>query len=147
MPGLDTSSKALRAVVAEWHRRALPFIRTKAFDETWKDFAVAWGRVRRPAGAALAAAVERARSMPTPAAASVYEDEHLRFLVALCVCLQEQHGDGPFFLSARQAADVLGTDRMDAWRMLEALRLDGIIVRKAKGTLKDRQASEWRLAG
>ena len=38
----------LRAVVNEWHRRALPTIRTKAFTDSWADFVHGWERVKQP---------------------------------------------------------------------------------------------------
>src|SRR5262249_2289974 len=38
MAGRDTSPAMLRGIVKEWHRRALPVIRTKDFVETWTDF-------------------------------------------------------------------------------------------------------------
>src|SRR5262249_6565198 len=48
MAGLDTSPAMLRGIVKEWHRRALPVIRTKDFVETWTDFQTAWLNVRTP---------------------------------------------------------------------------------------------------
>jgi hypothetical protein len=41
----------LKPYVREWHRGALPNIRTKPFEETWFDFAEAWEKVKFPAGA------------------------------------------------------------------------------------------------
>ena len=51
---------ALPAIVRDWHEQALPFIRTKDFDESWTDFVTAWQRVERPAGQSLRVAVDRA---------------------------------------------------------------------------------------
>ena len=94
--------------------------------------------------------VERARAIPTPRAGQIYEDQSLRFLVALCSCLQEQHGTEPFFLSVAQARSILGVPKMRAWQMLQTLQFDGIIkmVRAGeKGSRKGLKAAEYRFLG
>jgi hypothetical protein len=142
--GLDTSPRNLRRIVVRWHRRALPFIRTKDFGESMTDFAVAWQRVLTPAGVSMRSVIEEARGMPLPAAAANYDDEAIRLLVAVCSRLQQRWGKKPFFLSVRQAAELLGTSRMGAWRTMQLLQFDGVITRVSKGTLEDKNASEWR---
>src|SRR5262249_49164517 len=51
--GLKTAEQA-EPIAREWWRRALPVIRTKAWETTWKDFRVAWARCCHAAGPTLA---------------------------------------------------------------------------------------------
>ena len=83
--------------------------------------------------------------MPTPQAGLIFEDPRKRLLTSLCYCLQRHWGqDRSFFLSARQAGKVLGTDHMTAWRLLQVLEMHGIICETRRGSCKDRRASEWK---
>jgi hypothetical protein len=141
MPGAIPDT--LRPTVREWHRRALPFIRTKDFDETWADFLVAWERVKRPAGCSLQAALAAITHEPAPPVADRY-DGALRTLVALCWQLQRQWGRRAFPLPCRIAADVIGVSPLKAWQMLEALRIDRVIRLVKKGSKATGRASEWR---
>jgi hypothetical protein len=133
----------LRAVLREWHRRALPVIRTKDFDESWADLVTAWQRAEEPAGRSLEAAVARAEQEPAPPVAERY-DGPLRRLVALCWQLQKQWGDRPFPLACRTAAEVLGVTRIKAWALLQALQFDRVLRRVRTGTKASKKASEWR---
>jgi hypothetical protein len=144
--GLDESPKSLRAIVMTWHQQALSVIGSKSFGETWADFAVSWRRVRTPI--TMGAVLEAARTMPTPAAALVYHDDPpMQLLVAVCAVLQSQHGKQPFFLSARQAAETIGVSRMDAWRRLQVLPLDGVIELVRRYGPEERLADEYRCKG
>ncbi len=138
--GLDAS--ALKAVVVEWHRQALPFINTKAFAVTWGDFQTAWLRVEKPYAGVVRAAYEAAlRASPAP----IDDDPDLGVLAALCVNLGAV--DGKFFLSCRTVQTLFGVGRMTAWRWLQALQFYRVIEPEKVGTLKDRQATEWRFIG
>jgi hypothetical protein len=139
----EAKSHELRAIVREWFRRALPFIRTKEFDESWADFVTAWQKAKRPAGRSFRAAQARAELETAPSVAEQY-DGHLRELVALCWQLQMQWGDRPFPLGCRTAGKALGVNRMKAWRHLKALRFDGVLRLVTKGTKKSGKATEWR---
>jgi hypothetical protein len=137
---LDTSPEALKAVVFEWHRRALPFIRTKAFAETWSDFQTAWLAVKAPHRTALHFAYAAARRLPhTP----IDDCAELGVLAALCWHLSAS-GARPFFLACSSVKELLGVSRMTAWRWLRSLQFYGLIEPIETGTLKGRQATTWR---
>jgi hypothetical protein len=140
----EATADELRPIVSEWHRRALPVIRTKAFTETWADFVIAWGRVQVPFGSSLAPIVEMARMMPPPAAALKYDEEHVRLLVAICVSLQQFHGTGPFFLSCRKAGEVIGVSKSDASRLLRMLVFDSVLEVVNAGSYGTNTATEYR---
>jgi hypothetical protein len=89
MVGLDTSPAMLKAIVAEWHRRALPVITTKDFAETWSDFQIAWLAVKAPHGATVHAAYDAARRAPQ---AYIDGNAELGVLAAFCRNLSEASG-------------------------------------------------------
>jgi hypothetical protein len=68
--------------------------------------------------------LERARQAEPPAAASQYRSPKTRLLIALCRQLQQEAGDGPFFLSTTTVEKLLGPNRMRAWRWLQGLVRD-----------------------
>jgi hypothetical protein len=139
----DATRDQLRSILTEWHRQALPNIRTKEFSESLADFAVAWEKVASPAGASLYAAVAASGSVVLGGVAATY-DGHLRQLALLCAALQAQRGTRPFPLSCRTAADCLHTSAVHAGRLFRALTFDGVLVLVTKGTKKSGMASEWR---
>ena len=147
--GLDTSSASLRAIVRAWHALALPVIGTKDFNESLTDFVIAWKRAKAPIS--MQAVVAEARRIPTPLAGLRYDEEPMRLLVALCACLQQARPSQPFFLSTRDAAKLLDTNPMDAWRMLQVLLFDSVLEQVKPGRLgrtrSESRAAEFRYIG
>jgi len=142
--GLDTSAGMLRVIVMEWHRRALPVIRTKGFAETWSDFQIAWQRARVPYGTKARAAYEAARRAPWPL---IDDCTDLGVLAAMCEHLSRADKVGRFYLGCRTVEDLFGVSRMTACRMFQALQFYGIIVCVENGMLRDRKATTWRFTG
>jgi hypothetical protein len=146
----DATLTMLRNIVGAWHLKALAFIRTKEFGDSWSDFVIAWKAVRYPSGGTFAAAAAAAASLVLPGVAAGY-DGHLYQLAALCAALQAQSGAGTFFLGCREAAAYLGIDKGQAWRLLKTLQFDGLLQLVTNGTkpkCKARgRASEWRYTG
>ncbi|MCE9590085.1 MAG: bifunctional DNA primase/polymerase [Planctomycetes bacterium] len=149
LPALANADvRDLRPLVRQFHELALPFIGTKDFDETWTDFIYGWGRVKHPRGCVMNAILDRAKSVPMPAEANRYETPALRLLVAVCHELQVKAGDGPFYLSARMAGELLAQPAMTAWRYLGTLAGDGVLQvvqrgENAKGAAR-RRATRYR---
>jgi hypothetical protein len=141
-------AQALREQVREWHRRALPFIGTKEFDETWFAFLRAWDRVKFPSGQSPAAiAIAAVGAMPVPKCAECYESQGVRLLVSICRELQRLSGDAPFFLSSGFAAKQLDVTKTTAWKWLDGLVADGVLQVIEIGTLRGRKATTWRYLG
>jgi hypothetical protein len=139
----------LRPIVQEWHRRALPVIRTKPFVETWTEFIQAWRKVRVPAGlAVIETAFQRATDLPpTRQAVELYGEGPILLLASVCRELQKIVGTGHFFLDCRTAGRLIGVDHVTAWRYLEVLCADGVLAPGAKGNPKTRRASRFRYIG
>jgi hypothetical protein len=131
----------LKAIVAEWHRRALPVITTKDLAETWSDFQIAWLAVKAPHGATVHAAYDAARRAPQ---AYIDGNADLGVLAAFCRNLSEAAGGRPFFLSCRKVERLFDVSRQTAWRWLQTLQFYGVIELVRKGTKASQKASEWR---
>jgi hypothetical protein len=138
----------LRPIVAEWHRRALPVIRTKEFIETWADFIVAWGNVRCDAddgvvGAAFRHAVAAEMS---PKVVALYPDlPAVHLLASLCRELQRDAGGKPFFLDCREAGRLIEVSHHTAWRLLAVtFPADGILVKVSSSSMASGLANEYR---
>ncbi len=148
IPSLASAEPAtLRPIVQEWHRRALPIIRTKPFSETWADFLSGWDKVKSAAGRGpVDDAFRRANDAEPPKkAARLYPDEpRVVLLAALCRELQRDAGENNFFLACRTAAQLLGVTHKQAWCWLRVLCADGILECTEVGTHPDHRASQYR---
>lgn len=140
----EASRDELRVIVKRWHEMALPVIGTKDFSVTWADFVNGWEKVRQPHGATMNAIMAGInKSSPLPAGiTSLGYGEHAFYLVRVCMALQVHAADKPFFISARQAGEVLGIHYTDAAKMLKALVADGVITLVSQGAGK--VASRYR---
>ena len=136
----------LRTMVQEWHRLALPVIGTKDFASSWAEFLNGWDKVRLPHGETMARivrGVDHTAPLP-PAIVQLGYGTSGNQLVRVCQALQVHHGTDPFFISARQAGEVLGVHFTDASKMLSALVADDVLTLVSKGVGK--VASRYRYA-
>jgi hypothetical protein len=134
----------LRSIVERWHTRALPYIRTKSFTDTWIDFIHAWPVVKIPKGATMASIMQKALDGPMPKVAEQYEDGPIRRLVALCHQLDREAGGKAFFLSCRMAGELLGVHYVQANRWLFLLDHDKVVKQLNKGDPARRRAAEYQ---
>lgn len=129
----DEAAEALKSLVREWHRRALPHIGTIAFETTWIGFLKGWANVKWPAnGDFMPQILERAKANPV----GNYEEQGISVLAAICRELHLIREDGVFYLSNRKAGDMLGVSHVTANGWLFLLEHDGIIKTIAKGGTK-----------
>ncbi len=126
----------LRPVVQLWHKKALPYIRTKDFEETWIDFLHGWNRVILPKGEdPMAQILEKAKNGTIPEVALRFGKPKIRLLIAWCRELQLAAGKSPFYLSARTAGKYLEVEPMTAWRYLFLLTKESILEEVKKGRM------------
>lgn len=132
------SAKKVKSLCREWHRRALPKIGTKSFDETWADFAYGWKRVKYPKGEGmLKLATQKAMEATTPLdAEKEYDSEETQLLVRICYELQRLQGKEPFWLSCYSAAWILGLSHTEANKRIQMLVADEVIRVIEKNTAK-----------
>lgn len=131
----DKDPKHLKPIVREWHRRALPFITTKGFDDTWLEFLNAWKNAKFPTwGIDETEILREVDAGPLPIAATQYEDPYLQRLVKLCQVLQRHAGGAAFLLACRKAGTWLGMHYKRSSKWLRLLTMDGIISVVTPGT-------------
>lgn len=137
---------ALRPIVQEWHRQALPAIGTKPFVDTWADFLNGWNKVKWAAGQgpideAFRQAMKR---KPPKAAVELYGYDPIIRLASLCRELQRGVSDGEFIrLDCRTAGRLLGVSHKTAWKWLTVLVADCILIAGEKGSRAAHKASEF----
>jgi hypothetical protein len=142
---VDADPRDLKPLVRQWHKAALPFITTSAFEETWIDFLKAWPNVRFPLGSdSMAELLAKVLQMDPPEVARQYEQAELRLLVSLCRELQRAAGEGPFYLACRTAGRWLDVDHSTANRWLFLLVRDGVLAEVSKGGPQTKKASRYR---
>ena len=134
----------LREIVRSWHTRALPNIRTQEFVDTYGDFLRAWTDVRKPANEEfMGDIIERARANPM----ATGHDEAQDILAAMCRELQQAVGEGPFYLSTRDAAAPFGQTAAWGSRRLAVLEAEGIIECVERGSPQTQRATRFRYVG
>jgi hypothetical protein len=143
----NATRQELRAIVTNWHAQCLSVIGTKDFAVTWTDFLNGWEKVRQPHGAIMQSVLETidARAhLPAGIMALGYGTAGNQ-LVRVCAALQSHQGDEPFFISARQAGEVLGIHFTDASKIMAALVRDGVLklVSKGAGKVASRYRFGW----
>jgi hypothetical protein len=142
------SPKAFKPLVREWHRRALPNMHTKAFEETWLDFVEGWAKVRNPKGEEpIAMMFSKVAAMEPPPEAAQFETPEVKLLVGLCRELQVTAGRGPFYLSTRAAGGLLNTSHVQVSRWLRVLCIEGVLREVSKGSVESGQASRFQYLG
>lgn len=140
----DATKAELREIVGQWHQRALPHIGTSDFSESWGDFQRAWDSVHTPYGSVLnrlLGEIDMTEHLPQGLTELGYGEKAL-LLCRICKQLQRNAGEDPFFISSRQAGDLVGLHFTDASKVLYALVADDVLelVKRGAGT----QASRYR---
>jgi hypothetical protein len=140
-------SAAISRYIQEWHRQALPRIRTKDFRATWREAKALWEGVDpHKLAVEQVAAMALQEPPPTLTAERGYKPALTR-LVQVCRGLQRFWGEKPFFLDVRTAARVVGVSKTTAAEYLQRLQRDGVVGLSRKGCREGRLASEWRYLG
>jgi len=145
--GVKLSHKELEGAFALWWSMARPSLPDGAdFDEYRFEFQRIFEKTRTPLGAnSFHQAIEQADMCPTPAEAARYESPKIKRLVAVCFQLQLLTGNAPFFISARDAAAVLGTKKPETGLAnLGGLVWDGILTIAQKGEPGGNRATRYR---
>lgn len=140
----DATKADLRPIIQEWHSLALPVIGTKDFAMTWTDFLRGWEAVKFPHGETLAAILAEVGSDPLPhGLEGMGYGPATGLLAKVCRRLAKFHGADPFYISARQAGELIGVHFTDAAKMLAALVADDVIELVSKGSGKTASRYRW----
>jgi len=141
----DHSPEQFRSLLIRWQQASSEKIRTKDFSISWSDFLTAWPKIKSPYGHTLEAIVLESKSINVLARIAHelgYGSPSLE-LLKICVALQNHHHPEPFFLSVRQAGNLLGMHFTDASKILQTFVSDKIlkVVKKGAGS----KASRYQL--
>lgn len=131
--------------VKDWFDHVQHVVGTQEFAVTWADFEGAWDRVKHPVGAVLRDLLLTVNhDSPLPEAfASCGFGVKAAHLYRVCERLQAHEGEAPFFLSVRQAGELIDMDHGDAAKILRAFIAKDMLVEVTKG--KGKFASRYRL--
>src|SRR5262249_2644794 len=132
-------AEELLPVLRLWWERALPTIRTKAWEATWMDFRRQWELVRSPGEGAVLAGVG-------PWVAARTYDPLLRLEMA-AEWIAARPCNQPFFLACRTAGDLIGVSKNTAARLLKHLVDVGILTVEEPADLKGRMATVYAYRG
>jgi hypothetical protein len=147
--GLDTTYEPMRSYIREWHRRALPFIKSKNFAETETAFFDAWESAETPlSDNQFNEIVARALAAPDPEwFPRLLKPDGARKLLKVGMALQDANGGEKFFLAARKAAEIINADPTHASALLRGLAKAGYLQLLEKGSLATGEASIWAYTG
>jgi hypothetical protein len=132
-------------IVREWHRLALPTIRTQPFIDTWDDFVDGWDRIRDAAGGR---GLEVVRSLIEANDFTIGFSKNLDAVARVLRAAARFH-DGSFYTDLRTIAKLTGLSHVTCWkwtRQLEALGLVEVIERGTRG-FRSGKATTWRWTG
>jgi hypothetical protein len=140
----STNAETLRSLVTRWYQAALPNIRTKDFDETWRDFEIAWSRVVWPAGANLTTVMAVAENDNfTLGTGNLNHEKVARLLRSAAL-----GRGGDFFMDYRTMGNQVGLSAVAARKIAHILIELGLLMIVRNGTVGTRgRATEWRWLG
>lgn len=122
----DATEEELYRLLESWFNTYVHRFRTKELEVSWADFLSAWESVAVPFGATLQAILSKPKPVPD------WMRSH-RFgkkgddLLTICVTLAEHHNPKPFFLSARQASELIGVHFTDCAKLLSRFVASGFL--------------------
>lgn len=134
-----------RAMVREWHSKALPNIRTQEIAVSFEDFERAWLQFKQVHGAELESALRRTEQPPESVKSLDYGPAATRMveiMFRLHLHQQHRHAGDPIIMGVRKAGELLGVDKSDAHKILKCLQRDGVLELVKKGEMP--RASRWR---
>lgn len=144
--GFSRENKAeLRQAFELWYNRSLSNMETKSKDENLAEFYSWTDVVRKPLNSGsnrLEMAWDMVLKENYPIESWKYDTEPVRKLVALCYHLKDD--SDRFFLSSHTVATMIGCEPRQAYRYLNMLCCEGILVCEKKGVMrKSASAYVW----
>jgi hypothetical protein len=139
--------KEVEVAFSLWWSTAKPLLPPDAdFDEWRFVFLDTFEKTKVALGAnPLDEAIRRADSNPPPPQAARYTSPGIKRLISVCYHLGSLAGDGTFFLSVRDSAQIFGTKSLpEASAMLVGLVWDGVLDIVTPGKPGGKKATRFR---
>ncbi len=127
------SEDDLYLLLTHWFNLYVHRFRTKELEVSWADFLSSWESVTTPYGSTLEAILLDPKPVPTWMSTHRF-GERGNQLLSVCSTLAEHHTPGPFFLSARQAGELINLDFSDTAKLLKRFVISGYLVVAEEGT-------------
>lgn len=131
----NASEDELYSILTHWFNMYVNRFRTKELEVSWADFLSSWESVTTPYGETLEAILLDPKPIPLWMRAHRF-GERGNQLLTICSTLAEHHAPGPFFLSARQAGELINLDFSDTAKLLKRFVISGYLMVAADGTRK-----------
>jgi hypothetical protein len=129
----NASEDDLYSILTHWFNMYVHRFRTKELEVSWADFLSSWESVTTPYGATLEAILLDPKPVPLWMSTHRFGDRGNQ-LLSVCSTLAEHHAPGPFFLSARQAGELINLDFSDTAKLLKRFVISGYLVVAEQGT-------------
>jgi hypothetical protein len=149
----DAEAKGAIPIVRAWHTEYINEIGTKAWAETWADFARAWQDIKHLEGEGvldeLLARIDKTEP-PPPDLEELGYDAAMWAMVRLLKAMAERSADGTFFIGNRTLARLFNTSAPTAGKLLRLMADNQIIELLKRGSMakgeggKAMQASTYR---
>lgn len=129
----EATEDDLYPILVDWFNTYVNRFRTKELEVSWADFLSSWESVASPFGSTLQAILSDPKPVPD------WMQSH-RFgkkgdeLLSICVTLAAHHTPKPFFLSARQAGELIDLHYTDCAKLLKRFVASGYLSVAQEGT-------------
>lgn len=146
----ETPQQDLLPIVQRWHALALPVIRTKDFETTWRDFDRAWGNVSRNFGRPRfrPGFCLRVRDLAIAEPVSIGRfDSSIGKVASILRAAWNEAGESAFYFSERVISDLTGIPQCTVNRHIHDLIASKHVIRNFTGRWADRQASVYTWNG
>jgi hypothetical protein len=123
----EATEDDLYPILVDWFNSYVNRFRTKELEVSWADFLSAWESVESPFGSTLQAILSNPQPVPDWMRSHRFGrkgDE----LLTVCVTLSAHHIPKPFFLSARQAGELIDMHFTDCAKLLKRFVASGYLI-------------------
>ncbi len=145
--GIRLTRMEIKTLVDTWFDACPRECLSKSRQEYLSEFCRILSQTKKPLDdAPVKRAWECACQNPIPREADDLPEAEGR-LAGMCLELQKQRGEEPFFLSCRSVAKLFNVDPSQAGRWLRSLEGYGLIEVVKRGELLSRKATEYRYVG
>ncbi len=129
----EATEDDLYPILVAWFNTYINRFRTKELEVSWADFLSAWESVASPFGSTLQAILSNPQPVPDWMLSHRYGKKG-DALLSVCVTLAGHHSPKPFFLSARQAGELIDLHFTDCAKLLKRFVASGYLIVSQEAT-------------
>jgi hypothetical protein len=129
----EATEDDLYPILVAWFNTYINRFRTKELEVSWADFLSAWESVASPFGSTLQAILSNPKTVPDWMRSHRFGKKGDE-LLTVCVTLSAHHAPKPFFLSARQASELIDLHFTDCAKLLKRFVASGYLTAAQEST-------------